>query len=521
MVLKKPYAFLIKHFKLIHLLLCIPLIYLIIRTGAIASFLSSYVASNYYTKEINIAGTYINYFMYFAVIIIILLVLAVFFLMRQKEKDTKLYLFMLIYFIILFILISLCHNALSLLEVGDLEAQTVRGYRDIAWIFYIPQFFFVIYTGMRGVGFDIKKFNFEEDVKELEINDIDNEEFELVFGKDAYKYKRNIRRFFREFRYYILENKIIFSILLAFIGIFFGTLLYLNYGVYNKTFRQTQKMNHNGLQLSVVDSVLSNLDLGGKTIDGKYYLAIAMKIKNNTKEVTTLDYENIRVNVAKHSILATLDKSNYFADLGIPFTRDTKILPGTDNTYVLTYEIDESFLKKDINLKILESVQFEIGSVTPIYKTIKLKYKTISENKEEKTMDFQKILELSNTRLGLVQIKLEKMQIEKSYVYQYGNLKNRVSASSSKKLLILERMFSMDEYTEYYKSRRGKSSFTKDFLSLSYEIDGNQKNIAITDVTPKEIDNVWVFEVPQELEIARHINLIVTVRGTSYKMIII
>jgi len=136
-------------------------------------------------------------------------------------------------------------------------------------------------------------------------------------------------------------------------------------------------------------------------------------------------------------------------------------------------------------------------------------------------MDFQKILELSNTRLGLVQIKLEKMQIEKSYVYQYGNLKNRVSASSSKKLLILERMFSMDEYTEYYKSRRGKSSFTKDFLSLSYEIDGNQKNIAITDVTPKEIDNVWVFEVPQELEIARHINLIVTVRGTSYKMIII
>jgi len=87
MVLKKPYAFLIKHFKLIHLLLCIPLIYLIIRTGAIASFLSSYVASNYYTKEINIAGTYINYFMYFAIILILGLVLSIYFLMKQKEKE--------------------------------------------------------------------------------------------------------------------------------------------------------------------------------------------------------------------------------------------------------------------------------------------------------------------------------------------------------------------------------------------------------------------------------------------------
>ena len=59
-VLKKPYAFLIKHFKLIHLLLCIPLVYLIIRTGAIATFLNSYVSANYFTTETNLAGTYIN-----------------------------------------------------------------------------------------------------------------------------------------------------------------------------------------------------------------------------------------------------------------------------------------------------------------------------------------------------------------------------------------------------------------------------------------------------------------------------
>ena len=102
MVLKKPYAFLIRHFKLIHLLICIPLVYLLIRTGAIANFLNSYVSANYYTSEINLAGTYINYFMYLAILLVLLLVLTIFFLMRQKKKDTRYYLFFLFYYILLF-----------------------------------------------------------------------------------------------------------------------------------------------------------------------------------------------------------------------------------------------------------------------------------------------------------------------------------------------------------------------------------------------------------------------------------
>ena len=98
MVLRKPYAFLIKHFKIIHLILCIPLVYLIIKTGAITSFFSDYVKANYYTNLTNIAGSYINYFMYLAILVILLLVLAVYFLMRQKKKNSKFYLFLMLYY---------------------------------------------------------------------------------------------------------------------------------------------------------------------------------------------------------------------------------------------------------------------------------------------------------------------------------------------------------------------------------------------------------------------------------------
>ena len=157
MILKKPYAFLIKHFKVIHLLLCIPLIYLIIRTGMITSFLRTYVSANYYTSEVNIAGSYINLFMYLAIIVILVLAFSIYFLMKQKEKDTKYYIFLIAYYLFLLIIITVAHGILSSIETTSLSAQTIRLYRDLAYVCYIPEFFFTIYTLLRGIGFDIKK----------------------------------------------------------------------------------------------------------------------------------------------------------------------------------------------------------------------------------------------------------------------------------------------------------------------------------------------------------------------------
>ena len=47
MIIKKPYAFIIKHFRLIHLLLLIPMFYLVTQTKEIITFFSEYVANDY------------------------------------------------------------------------------------------------------------------------------------------------------------------------------------------------------------------------------------------------------------------------------------------------------------------------------------------------------------------------------------------------------------------------------------------------------------------------------------------
>ncbi len=528
MVLRKPYAFLIKHFKLIHLLLCIPIIYLLIRTGAITSFFSDYVKSNYYTNLTNIAANYINYFMYFAILVILLLVLAIYFLMRQKKKNSKFYLFLMIYYLGLFILLTVCHGVMGKMETSEITAQVIRSYRDISYMVYVFQFYFLAICALRGIGFNIKKFNFDEDAKELEIDDYDNEEFELEIGKNAYLYKRKIRRFIREFKYYVLENKVVFIIMVSIFTVIFGTLLYLNFNVYNKKYHQTQKINHNGLTVTVMDSVLTNMDQGGNIITkDKIYLAVAVKIKNTKNIDNVFDYDNFQANVKSQMIHATLDKSTDFPDLGLTFSRDTIIPANSENTYVLTYEIDDNLKNDTITLKILDSLDIAIGSVTSNYKTVKLKYDKVFATEEVKTIDFGKILELSNTRLNMVKIKLNKATITNSYEYSYRNcayticqnLKNQiVTQNNQNTLLVLNRDFEIDTYTNYYKARKGTKSFVSDFLKLEYQTNETTKKIAFLNRSNDNTNNVWIFEVPKEIQNAKNIYLIVNLRGKIYKM---
>ena len=60
MVIKKPYGFLIKHYKLIHLLLIVPTIYLLLKFGDISTFFSGYVAQDLKSFETGVADNYIT-----------------------------------------------------------------------------------------------------------------------------------------------------------------------------------------------------------------------------------------------------------------------------------------------------------------------------------------------------------------------------------------------------------------------------------------------------------------------------
>ena len=266
MIVKKPYAFLIKYFRIIHLLLLVPIIYLINKTRSIVSFFKVYVANNYSTNILDITGKYINIFMYLFILIIIFVALAIFLLMRQKKKSTKLYISIIAYYFLLFILIIVAHSIMASMESDVISAQAARAYRDISQVAILPQFFFLIYMIIRGIGFDIKKFDFANDLKDLEISEADKEEVEVSLNLEGYRIKRKIRFFVREFIYYVKENKFIFSIIAIIIGFFVIRLLYINIFIKNQSYVISDQMNHQNFNIKISDSILTNLGYDGSVI---------------------------------------------------------------------------------------------------------------------------------------------------------------------------------------------------------------------------------------------------------------
>ena len=84
MVLRKPYAFLIKHFKAIHILLVILMGILGYKMYNMSSFLGPYLAQGEYGVVSGVAGKYIGFFGLFLPLLIIILLGTIAFLLKRK-----------------------------------------------------------------------------------------------------------------------------------------------------------------------------------------------------------------------------------------------------------------------------------------------------------------------------------------------------------------------------------------------------------------------------------------------------
>ena len=121
MIIKKPYAFILKHFRLIHLLLLIPMFFLVTQTREIITFFREYAANDYTlgasTEMLSsLASNYINIFMYIAVIIIMVVLIFLSIVLQRKEKPTKFYNISIVYYLVMFILITVSFTIFRAIE---------------------------------------------------------------------------------------------------------------------------------------------------------------------------------------------------------------------------------------------------------------------------------------------------------------------------------------------------------------------------------------------------------------------
>ena len=529
MVLKKPYAFLIKHFKVIHLVLSVILVYLAYRIFRIVRFFSEFASSGYYSSISNIAGSHINLFMYLAVIVALSICIFIYMLMKNKKKNTKLYVGLIAYYILIFVLFSVTFGIMQGLERNVADAQLARLYRDLSLLFSLPQYFFIICTFLRGCGFNLKQFNFQLDLKEMEIEATDDEEIELTVGVETYKAKRYLRRFLREFKYYFKENTFIFLCIASIIGIIIGTGIFMNVNVYNKIYHENKVFAYKTFSMKVNESYLTNTDYRGEeVIKDKYYLIINMNILNKSTVDTAIDLTDFRLKVNNQTLYPTKSKIEYFADLGTPYKED-KLKGGSQGDYILIYELDKKDLRNNYIINILENINYNVGDIKANYKKVRVRPQKIEEVQKVKTYKQQEKISFKDSILGDTTLKINSYNITNSYKYNYefcltdsdcrnsvGIVTPKYTVSSNSTLLVLEYELTLDETTSYYKNNKTANDFFNQFSKIRYKVGDEIITETADNLTPRELEGKVVLQVDKSIKDSKDVELLLSVRNKEY-----
>ena len=534
MIIKKPYAFLIKNFRIIHALIFIMLLYMVIKSMDIYTFFNMYATRFVYTYSVDLAAKYVNYYMFIASIAVILLSLLVYYILSLKNKDRKLYIFTCIYYILLFVYFIFIYNTLANLQSNSLSIEQVRSLRDISLIVLIPQVILNFIHLGRACGFNIKQFNFKKDLEELEIDTSDYEEVEITLSKNNYKIARFFRKALRLTKYFILEHKFVVTIFASVIVLITTLTIFINMRVYQERYREKQEILASTLWYTAEQAYITDSDMTGNKIQkDKYYVLVRTKIDNKSSKTYKLTRDTFRLVVNNEMLIPKFSYKNEFLDLGEVFA-PMDVSPGETKEIVIVYEIDKKDVKKEYIFRIKNYETISLGDITAPYKEIIIKPYDLNSKNDTGTYYLPAELKFENTVLGNSSSIIGEYQISPSFKekYQYcpsedkcydgtymvrpestgkGNvavLKLKISANIDKNIFFSKYFKYPSDLIKYYGKIRcefGDTSYTYTPLIIS---------------TKYQKDTYTYIEVPKELNKASKIELILSIRGIKYTIVL-
>lgn len=335
MIFRKPYAFLIKHFRLIHLIITGILVYLVSCNNTIYKYLNSCIdnSSNKYNALI-----YINYNIYIWIALALILFLIIYLLFRYKDKPRKIYIFSILGYIATGIFMILLFSYFTSLPNIIIDQKVIRAYRDIMLITLGFQYLIIIIMLVRGFGFDIKKFNFTKDIHELDLRDEDGEEIEVDVSFNTTGITRELRKQKREFGYFYQEYKIIILGILFILFVIFGYSAYKYFNALFKVYNQGEFVGYD--KYISVNNSYYNIE------DEKYYVIINFDIfKNGSQD--RLNVSSMVLKIGKDEYPPNKNICYIFDKLGNCYKK--QYISNEKKSYILVYEvntlnIDKSYL---------------------------------------------------------------------------------------------------------------------------------------------------------------------------------
>lgn len=525
MVIRNPYGFVVKHYKLINLLLLVPILYLVFKLGDISGFFRDYVNAGYTTKETGYTETYITALTYIATFIVLIANILIYAIIATKKKTSIYHLVGSIYYII--VLIALLFLSASMQSIADytMDATFANFVRDTATICSLPGYVILIWGFIDAIGFNIKTFRIDNHV-ELKVSDDEDDDIEIKVGSDNNALKRSGVHLVRELKYYILENKFVFTCIAIVLTLIIGYTMYSNYQLYHKTYSVNQDFTLDNFSISVKDSYITNVDYRGTLINsGKYYLAIKIGISNQGYE-TAIDRSNFRIYVGDEVIYPSYDKSSRFVDIGKMYLGEVLKEDESDD-YVFVYELTKDQVKSSYEMRILNGLTQKNDELLTKYKKINIRPSNILKTKDIGETEIKKQVNLSSTTLGETTFKLNKLSIVQSYEYRYEScaangsckeVKQLIVPSGGNVLVIVEDDLNYDTESSYYKN--GSRDFYSDFVTLEYKYvissvtsESKTGKTKLTNVTPKIMKDQSIYEAPATLLYATDIDMKIQIRN--------
>ena len=532
MIIRKPFKFLIRHFKIINIILFVLIGFVTYKCYRLLTLFKNFVSNSYIITEFNLVSRYIGFLLPLSLFIIVAISVVIYILFKSKDKDNKLYLALIIFYGLLFFLSYQTKGILDVYEFDTVETSAALMYRDLSRFIFYPNFIFLILVFLNCIGFDLRTFTFTNLQDDIDIAMEDDAEFEIGVPVEEYKVKRTFFRKLRELRYYIIENKLVFEILgaIAAVIIFFvGLSLFLNA---NRSVRVSQSFNHSNFNISVKDSIITNIDYAGNIIrEGYYYLAVLVEVTNKSDSNKALDTDNFWLDISGDIHYPILDRSAKFLDLGEPYFNEP-IKPETTHRYVLAYELSKGDIKSKYTIKILDTINYKDGVADPKYKKVTIKPKMYNNINDNSSGDINSTISFKDTKLLDSSLKINSYSLTNIYTYSYNycykeecsEKKNAVSTGSNTKktLLVLDDDLVIDPDSSYMTFKK-QSNFYEDFVTIEYTYSYGTKEYTNTSTVKdrsasNDISGNVVLEVDYNLTKAETITLIITIRNERYRI---
>ncbi|MDO5569355.1 MAG: hypothetical protein Q4G04_04515 [bacterium] len=524
MVLKKPYKFLIKNFKTIHLIITALIFYLIVKNNTLYKFFKSYASDK--TGLLNNA-LYITKPMIFWTIIVIIICIVLVILMKRKNKPKTLYIIMIVGYLLVEIFWWYSFSNITLIKESSISTQTALLLRDLSIIVMSFQYVMIAFMFVRGLGFDIKKFNFTDDLIELDITEDDSEDFEFVVGIDINRIKRKTNRKIREFKYYFIENKL-FIIIVMIIGILSIGIYLINNIKFEHIYKEKEIVTTTTNKIKVESSYYTEESLSNEVIanENNIYLIVKTKLLAIYSSSNKFALNKFPLITESGQYFPQTSSCQKFADIGNCYNNQSVSIENPTE-YLFIYYIP----KADIEKRIIFAYEEGFTNTASEEKSYtKIKLTSINLDEEEPMIDtaLNSLVTIDGYVLNNSTFIINSYEISRTfnYSYQYCYTTNNCSnhtilisptsiTSQSKTIMKLNLNLTTNESRDYSLSLY---DFISNYSRLLYKIDDNVYTSEMTNKTPANHQESAVYlEVSNQLENASAIWFEFSFRNKHYK----